>query len=52
MDRTKTKIDVKIALAEKYERLARLAGSTPKQKKYSYDALRYRRQVEQLRREG
>ncbi len=52
MDRTKTKIDVKLALAEKYERLARMAGSTPKKKKFTYDAVRYRRQAEQMRSES
>ncbi|MEZ5944543.1 MAG: hypothetical protein R3C18_24405 [Planctomycetaceae bacterium] len=51
MDRSKTKIDVKTALAEKYERLSRNAGSAPKRRKYAFDALRYRRQVEQMQRE-
>ncbi|MCA9088121.1 MAG: hypothetical protein KDA90_05725 [Planctomycetaceae bacterium] len=52
MDRSKTKIDVKIALAEKYERLSRLAGSTPKTKQFAFKALRYRRQAEQMEREN
>jgi hypothetical protein len=52
MDRTKTKIDVKLALAEKYERLQRVAGSTPKRKKFAFEAARYRRQLEQLCRDA
>ena len=51
VDRTKTKIDVKIALAEKYERLGRVAGSTPKKKKFAFEAARYRRQAAQMQRE-
>ena len=42
------KIAVKTALAEKYERLARVAGSTPKRKTYTQRAVRYRRQVQQM----
>ena len=42
------KIAVKTALAEKYERLSRIAGSTPKRKTYSLRALRYRRQMQQM----
>jgi hypothetical protein len=41
-------IQVKTALAEKYERLARLAGSTPKRRAHSFRALRLRRQAQQL----
>lgn len=52
MDRTKTKIDVKLALAEKYERLARLTSSDPKRRHFHHRALCYRRQVEQMRRDG
>ncbi|MCA9081495.1 MAG: hypothetical protein KDA58_13110 [Planctomycetaceae bacterium] len=51
MDSSKTKLDVKKALAAKYERLSQLAGSTPKTKQYAYKALRYRRQAEQIERE-
>ena len=50
MQRGKTLIDVKLALAEKYEHLSQIAGSEPKRKTYSYKATRYRRQAEQLRR--
>jgi hypothetical protein len=41
-------IAVKTALAEKYERLARLAGSTAKQKAYAFRATKYRRQILQM----
>jgi hypothetical protein len=41
-------IAVKTALAEKYERLARLAGSAAKEKAYSYRATKYRRQILQM----
>jgi len=41
-------IAIKTALAEKYERLARQAGSAAKQKAFAYRATRYRRQVLQL----
>jgi hypothetical protein len=41
-------IAVKTALAEKYERLARLAGSAAKQKAYAFRATKYRRQVLQM----
>jgi hypothetical protein len=52
MDRGKTKIDVKIALAEKYTHLANIAGSTPKKKTFNHKATKYRRQVEQMKRDG
>lgn len=52
MDRTKTKIDIKNALADKCERLALSAGSAAKRTKYNYDATRYRRQAEQMKREA
>jgi hypothetical protein len=52
MDRGKTKIDVKVALAEKYTHLSQIAGSEPKRKSYSHKATRYRRQAEQMRRDG
>lgn len=40
---------VKEALALKYERLARLASSVVKQKKYQNQAARFRRQAADLR---
>ncbi len=42
-------IKVKQALAEKYERLSRLANSVPKTQQFAYRALRYRRQLDQLK---
>lgn len=48
----KTKIDVKQALADKYTHLSQIAGSTPKRKTYAHKATKYRRQVEQMRRDG
>ena len=50
MDRSKSLYDVKIKLAEKYERLAKLAGSKPKQKTFSGRAVVYRRQAAQIQR--
>jgi hypothetical protein len=44
----KHRIAVKTALAEKYERLARNAGSAAKQKAFSYRATKYRRQLQQM----
>jgi hypothetical protein len=52
MDRGKTKIDVKQALADKYTHLANIAGSEPKKKTFIHKATRYRRQVEQMKRDG
>ncbi|MEX0585237.1 MAG: hypothetical protein WD176_01245 [Pirellulales bacterium] len=52
MERGKTKIDVKLALADKYTHLAQIAGSEPKRKTYCYKATKYRRQAEQMRRDG
>lgn len=52
MDRGKTKIDVKTELARKYEHLAQIAGSEPKRKTFSHKATKYRRQAEQMRRDG
>ena len=48
MSDTRTPNDVKTALAEKYERLARLTRSQTRKKKLSNRALRYRRQVAQM----
>ncbi|MEZ6064258.1 MAG: hypothetical protein R3B90_00785 [Planctomycetaceae bacterium] len=48
MSETRTLLDVKTALAEKYERLARETKSTPRRKHFANRAVRYRRQAEQL----
>lgn len=48
----RTFVDVKTALAEKYERLARLTSSVPRKASYSNLALRYRRQAAQAARDG
>ncbi|MCA9077148.1 MAG: hypothetical protein KDA93_19130 [Planctomycetaceae bacterium] len=45
-------IQVKTALAEKYERLSRSAKSDPKTRQFATRALRYRRQVAQLQHES
>lgn len=45
------KRQVKLALAEKYKRLAQVAGSAPKRSTWEYHALRFRNQaavIEQL----
>lgn len=52
MDRSKNIIDVKTTLAEKYEHLSKLAGSKPKRKALATQALKYRRQAEQMKRDG
>ncbi len=52
MHRGKNKIDVKLALAEKYSHLSQIAGSEPKRKTFANKATKYRRQAEQLRRDG
>ncbi|MFV0445977.1 MAG: hypothetical protein ACK5Q5_20565 [Planctomycetaceae bacterium] len=52
MSTPRTLSDVKTALAEKYERLARLTSSTTRKKKLSNRALVYRRQVIQLGRDA
>ena len=45
----KTKLaETKLALARKYERLAKVAKSLPKQKTYAHRAEKYRRQAEML----
>ncbi|SFJ06596.1 hypothetical protein [Planctomicrobium piriforme] len=48
MDRSKTIVDVKLALAEKCERLSKLSGSRPRRATLAHQALKYRRQAEQL----
>jgi len=50
MDRSKTLIDVKMKLAAKYERLAKLTSSRPRQASLANQARKYRRQIEQLQR--
>lgn len=52
MSDQRTLIDVKQALADKYERLSRIAGSDPKRKQFAYRSVKYQRQVEQLKRES
>lgn len=52
MAQERTLLDVKQALAEKYERLSRNAGSDPKRRQFSKRAVTYRRQVEQMKREA
>ncbi len=42
----------KQALADKYTHLANIAGSEPKKKSFIHKATRYRRQVEQMKRDG
>ena len=48
----RTFVDVKTALAEKYERLSRLTSSVPKKSTFAYMALKYRRQAAQAARDG
>jgi hypothetical protein len=43
------KIDVKVALAEKYERLASVAGSKPKRRTFMFHANHFRNQVKAMR---
>lgn len=50
MDRSKTLLDVKLELAAKYDRLAKLTSSRPRQASLAQRALVYRRQAEQLQR--
>ena len=52
MDKSKTLVDVKIALAEKCERLARISGSRPRRKTLTTQAVKYRRQAEQITRDS
>ncbi len=48
MSNERTLVDVKTALAEKYERLARLTKSDTRKKHYINRSVRYRRQVLQM----
>jgi len=48
MDKSKTLIDVKLALAAKYEHRSKLASSSPKRNALATQALKYRRQAAQL----
>ena len=43
------KIEVKVALAEKYERLAGVAGSKPKRRHFQFHANHFRNQVKAMR---
>ena len=49
-DAKRTLVDVKLALAAKYESLARQSGSKPRQKRYFLRAERYRDQAATLER--
>lgn len=44
-------VDIKLALAGKCERLAKVAGSTPKRKTLMYQAAKFRRQAADLARQ-
>lgn len=48
MSEKRSLYDVKTALADKYERMARNAGSTPKRETFMVRAVRYRRQAQQI----
>jgi hypothetical protein len=48
----RTFVDVKNALAAKYERLSRLTSSAPKKSTFAHLATKYRRQAEQAARDG
>jgi hypothetical protein len=48
----RTLIDVKLALAAKYESLAKQSGSKPRQKRYFMRAERYRGQAATLKATG
>ncbi len=53
MSATRTDLtEIKLTLANKYERLARQAGSRTKQRHFMYKANRYRRQAENIARNG
>ncbi|WP_437194559.1 hypothetical protein [Planctomicrobium sp. SH527] len=49
MDSSKNIVDVKLALAAKYERLAKVSNSRPKRASLATQALKYRRQAAQLK---
>lgn len=48
MDRSKNIVDVKLALAAKYEHRSKISNSRPKRKSLATQALKYRRQAAQL----
>lgn len=48
MSNNQHKIAVKTQLAEKYERLANVAGSAAKKKRFIFRATRFRRQAQAL----
>lgn len=52
MDRSKTLIDVKLALAAKYERRSKLTRSSPRRATLAHQALKYQRQAEQMKRDA
>ncbi len=43
-------VQTKLNLAAKYQRLAKIAKSKPKRKKFNYQAERYRHQAQELSR--
>lgn len=43
------KIEVKVALVQKYERLAAVAGSIPKRRHFMFHANHFRNQVKAMR---
>ncbi len=49
MDRSKNIVDVKLALAAKYEHRAKLSSSRPKRAALAHQAEKYRRQANQLK---
>jgi len=49
MDASKNIVDVKLALAEKYDRLSKLSNSRPKRRTLAQQSLKYRRQAETLK---
>ncbi|MGH7138571.1 MAG: hypothetical protein ACREHD_22715 [Pirellulales bacterium] len=51
-DSKRTLLDVKLALAAKYESLAKQSGSKPRQKRYFLRAERYRGQAAVLKATG
>lgn len=51
MDKSKTIVDVKLRLVEKYEGMARVCKSKPKRHSLLTQATKYRRQAAQLERQ-
>jgi hypothetical protein len=48
---SKKLVEIKVALAKKYERMAKVAGSKGKKQTFIHKAETYRRQAERLSRE-